>query len=287
MIDLHTHSTASDGTLAPAELADLAAETGLSAIALTDHDTLAGVAAAAARGQERGVEVVPGIELGLEWEKAGSMHMLGYFTSPEDAQLGEKLERLLRIRQERAQRIVERLRGLGIEITFERVDEISGGNSVGRPHVARALVEAGAVASVGEAFERYLSQGRPAYVQREMLGPEQGIGLIKSAGGVAVLAHPATLKLGWKSFAACLEELKGYGLDGIEVVWSGHNPRQRERFGELAQELGLLATGGSDFHGDTKPDIKLGSGLFGNVEVADSVLAALKERRARGRGASN
>jgi predicted metal-dependent phosphoesterase TrpH len=280
MIDLHAHSTASDGTLAPEELVDLAAETGLAAIALTDHDTLAGVPAAVARGKERGVDVVPGLELGLEWEKAGAMHLLGYFVPPEDEHFCGELERLRQIRLSRGQRIVEKLKGLGMEISFERVEEISGGNSLGRPHVARALVEQGAVANVNEAFDRYLSKGRSAYVQREMLTPEQGIRLIKSVGGVAVLAHPGTLKLGGRSLAKCVEELQGYGLDGIEVIWSGHNQRKRHALQALAQRLGLLATGGSDFHGESKPGIKLGRGLHGNVQVPDSVLAQLRERRA-------
>lgn len=283
MIDLHTHSTASDGTLTPAALVDLAAEGGLAAIALTDHDTVAGVPAALARGRERGVEVIPGVELGVQWEGAGSMHILGYCLPPEDGGLQEKLERLRQIRHERAQQIVSKLNGLGVEISFEQVKEIAGGNSMGRPHVARALMDLGAVASVREAFERYLKEGRPAYVEREMLTPKDGIALIKSVGGVAVLAHPATLRLGNESLGRAVEELKGEGLDGIEVVWSGHNRRQREAYQMLAQRLDLLATGGSDFHGENKPDIKLGRGLGGNVEVPDSVLTALRERCRAGR----
>lgn len=278
MIDLHTHSTASDGTLTPAALVDLAAEKGLAAIALTDHDTVAGVPAALARGEERGVEVIPGVELGVQWEGHGSMHILGYCLPPEDGGLQEKLERLQRIRYQRAQQIVGKLNGLGVEISFEQVEEIAGGNSIGRPHVARALMDIGAVASVREAFERYLKEGRPAYVAREMLSPKDAIAFIHSVGGVAVLAHPATLKLGNESLGRTVEELKSEGLDGIEVVWSGHSRRQREAYGALAQRLDLLATGGSDFHGENKPDIQLGRGLHGNVEVPDSVLAALRAR---------
>lgn len=276
MIDLHTHSTASDGTLAPAALVDLAAEKKLTAIALTDHDTVAGVPGALARGAEKGVEVIPGVEIGVRWETGGAMHLLGYYIRPDEAQLRERLEGLRLQRRQRAQRMVTLLNQLGVGITFSGVEHVATGESVGRPHVAQALLEAGAVRSPEEAFRRYLGRGRPAYVQRELPSPQEGIAWLKGAGGVAVLAHPCTLRLGRKELERWVEELKAHGLDGIEVFWSGHNRAQQERYGALAQRLGLLVTGGSDFHGATKPDIQLGSGLKGNVRVPESYLTALR-----------
>jgi len=280
MIDLHTHSTASDGTLEPAAVVDLAAERQLTALALTDHDTLAGLPAALAQGKKRGLEVVPGVELGIEWSGPGQMHLLGYCFRPDDAGLRERLRWLRDRRRERAQRIVEKLNAVGIAITLAQVEAAAGGEAIGRPHVARALIEAGVVSSIGEAFGRFLSPGRPGYEDKDELTPEQAIQLIRSAGGVAVVAHPVTLKLKGAALEAFLKELVGYGLEGLEAVWSGHSPEQMRELQALADKLGLVTTGGSDFHGDNKPDIQLGAGRHGNVQVPDSVLAALRHRAA-------
>lgn len=280
MIDLHTHSTASDGTLSPEALVDLAADKGLTALALTDHDTVAGIPPALARGAVRGIHVVPGMELGVRWDGAGQMHVLGYYIRHDDSHLGERLDWLRARRRERATRIVAKLNRLGVEIPFGRVEEITGGESIGRPHVARALLEAGHVASVSEAFDRYLSRGRPAFEEKEQLNPKEAVGLVKSSGGAAVLAHPGTLKLPTAQLSRCIEELKAYGLAGLETIWSGHNRAQVESYSALARRLGLLTTGGSDFHGENKPGIELGTGR-NNVEVPDSVLAALQNHRRR------
>lgn len=302
MIDLHTHSTASDGTLRPEELVELAAERGLSAMALTDHDTVAGVPAALERGEARGVHIIPGVELGIRWEGGGKMHLLGYYVRHQDGSLGERLEWLCERRRERAQRIVKKLNAAGIQISFAQVEEIAGGQftlqqssgwpgstglttserkarAIGRPHVARVLMEAGVVSNMGEAFGRFLSPGRPGYEDKEELGPEEAIKLLKSVGAVAVLAHPRTLKLDAAGLAQCVEELKSYGLDGLEAIWSGHSHEQMSAFKTLAKQMDLVATGGSDFHGENKPDIKLGSGRKNNVQVPDSVLEALRQRR--------
>jgi hypothetical protein len=283
MIDLHTHSTASDGSLSPAALVDLAAEKDLTAIALTDHDTVAGLPEALARGAERGVEVIPAIEIAVRWPQeerggdgGGAMHLLGYYVRLDDPALAKRLKGLRSQRRQRAQRMVALLNELGVEISFSRVEQVATGESIGRPHLARALLEVGAVGSHAEAFRRYLSRGRPAYVQRELPSPKEGIAWLQSAGGVAVLAHPSTLKLGRKELERCVEELKGYGLEGIEVFWSGHNRGQQESYRDLTQRLSLLVTGGSDFHGAAKPDIELGRGLRGNVQVPDSYLIALR-----------
>jgi len=260
----------------PAALVDLAAEKKLTAIALTDHDTVAGVPEALARGAEKSVEVIPGVEIGVQWDAGGAMHLLGYYVRPDDPQLRARLEGLRIQRRQRAQRMVTLLNELGVGITFSRVEHMATGESIGRPHVARALQEAGAVRSPDEAFRRYLSRGRPAYVQRELPGPQEGIAWLKAAGGVAVLAHPGTLRVGRKELERRVEELKGHGLDGIEVFWSGHNRAQQESYRVLAERLGLLVTGGSDFHGAAKSEIELGSGLKGNVRVPESYLSALQ-----------
>lgn len=279
MIDLHTHSTASDGTLSPEALIDLAADKGLAAIALTDHDTVDGIPSALARGEARGIHVVPGVELGVRWNGGGQMHILGYYLRHEDSTLRERLSWLRARRRERAQRIVDKLKVVGVEISYERVKEIAGGQSIGRPHVAQALIEAGAVHSVGEAFGRYLSPGRPGYEDKEELSVEEAIRLLKSSGGKAVLAHPATLKLNPDGLARCVEELKGHGLDGLEAIWSGHSAQQVDAYKSLARRMNLLTTGGSDFHGENKPDIQLGTGRKNNVQVPDSVLEALRRRQ--------
>ncbi|MGH9863346.1 MAG: PHP domain-containing protein [Candidatus Acidiferrales bacterium] len=276
MIDLHTHSTASDGTLTPEALVDLAAEKSLTAIALTDHDTVAGIEPATARGQLKGVHVVPGLEISVR-SLAGAMHILGYYVRVEDLKLQTHLAAWCAARQERAQRMVARLNELGYGISYASVQARAGSDSIGRPHVARALMETGAVRSVAEAFERYLRRGRPAFVPREMPEPKEGIGAIKAAGGVAVLAHPSTLGLKGEELAALVKDLKDCGLDGMEVHWSGHSASQRAVFAQLAQHLSLLETGGSDFHGDNKPGIQLGTGRRGNVRVPDSVLEKLRE----------
>jgi len=278
MIDLHTHSTASDGTLAPEAVVDLAAAQKLTALALTDHDTLAGLPPAIARGKKHSLEVVPGVELGIQWDGGGQMHLLGYLFRADDAGLVERLGWLRDRRRERAQRIIEKLKAAGVEISFERVEAAAGGESIGRPHVARALMEAGVVSSIGEAFGRFLSSGRPGYEDKDELTPEQAIQLIRAAGGVAVLAHPGTLKLKAGGLQRCVEELKSYGLAGLEAIWSSHSPEQVRDLQALAEKLGLITTGGSDFHGENKPDIQLGTGRRGNVQVPDSVLTSLRQR---------
>ena len=277
MIDLHTHSTASDGTLEPEALVELAAKKKLTAVALTDHDTVAGVPRAEAAGRRLGLEVVPGVEVSVEAEK-GAMHLLGYFVRPQDELLREKLSQWCHSRQQRARRMVARLAELGFEISYAQVEELAGSASIGRPHVARVLMKARVVRSVDEAFERYLRRGRPAYVPRQMPEAAEAIALIRSAGGVPVLAHPATLWLKGAELEARVKALRAQGLEGIEIHWSGHTTRQRRELLALAKKLGLAVTGGSDFHGDNKPGIQLGSGRRGNVRLPEALLDALRQR---------
>ncbi len=275
MIDLHTHSTASDGTLSPEALVELAAERGLSAIALTDHDTVAGVAPAQERGKALGVEVVPAVELGASLDGVGEIHLLGYFIDIKNKTLRDRLAWLRDERRSRGRKIVERLKDMGVSISVEQVEKIAKVGSVGRPHIARALVENGHVASMKEAFERYLKSTGPAYVKRELLNADEAIGLVREAGGVAVLAHPCTLGRKDRELPWVLQSLMAMGLEGIEVFYSQHTSEQVWQYEELAQRFGLLVTGGSDFHGANKPEIELGRGHT-TMQVPAKMLASLR-----------
>ena len=275
MIDLHTHSTASDGTLSPEELADLAAEKGLRAIALTDHDTVGGVAAALERGNHRRVLVIPGVELGARYNGGGQMHILGYYIDHRHPFLLDRLSWLRARRRERAEKIVSRLHEIDVPISRDRVFQLAGIGSLGRPHVARALLEAGHVRSVSEAFDRYLKEGAPAFIEKFQFTSRQAIRLIRTSGGVAVLAHPASLKLSPNGLEACVEQLISEGLGGIEVYWSKHSKSEIAYYEGVATRFGLIVTAGSDFHGINKPTIELGAQLHGQADEAH-VLDALE-----------
>jgi predicted metal-dependent phosphoesterase TrpH len=277
VIDLHTHSTCSDGSLTPAALAAAAAELKLEAVALTDHDTTAGVADFMAAAQAAGVRGLAGIEISAE-HHPGAMHMLGYFFDPAHVGLQQDLVRLRQGRSERNRQILDKLRVLGIELTWDEVHALAGGDVVGRPHFAQALIKRGHVKDKDEAFAKFLARGRPAYAERFRLSPAESIRMIRSAGGVPVLAHPCSLKLGQKQLRALLMELRTAGLEGLEVYHSEHHPNQTRLYHRLATELGLVMTGGSDFHGALMPDIKLGRG-FGGLRVPADLLPKLEARR--------
>lgn len=250
-IDLHAHSTASDGTDTPAELVRNAAAAGLDVVALTDHDTTRGHAEALAALPE-GLTLVTGAELSCRIDGI-SMHMLAYLFDPEDAALLAERELIRDDRVPRAQGMISRLRELGVPITWEQVARIAGDGSVGRPHVASALVELGVVDSVSDAFtEQWLADGGRAYVPKHETDPFEAIRLVKGAGGVTVFAHPAAAKRGRTVPESVIAELAGAGLDGIEVDHMDHEPATRARLRGLASELGLLTTGSSDYHGSRK-----------------------------------
>lgn len=259
-IDLHTHSTRSDGTFEPAEVVRRAAALGLDTIALTDHDTVDGLREAVSEGVATGVEVVPGIEFSAEYD-ATSVHVLCYWMDPEDAGLALELARLREDRFRRGEAMVERLRALGLPIEFDRVREIAGAATIVRPHIAQALVEAGVVATEREAFERYIADGRPGHVAKHALDPVDAVTLIREAGGACVLAHPGM----WGDQRSVPEELidrmAAAGLHGLEVDHPDHTPEQRERYRAMAGRLGLVATGGSDCHGARYEPVRLGSSL--------------------------
>jgi predicted metal-dependent phosphoesterase TrpH len=250
-VDLHTHSTASDGALPPAEVVAAAAHAGLAAIALTDHDTLDGVAEARAEGARQGVRVIPGVELSAT-SGEGEVHLLGLHLSRTEM-LERRLGGFRDARRERAARMVERLNELGVPITLEAVLSQAGTGALGRPHVARALVAGGWAHDLREAFDRWLGNGRPANVEKERLPLSEAIALVHDAGGLAVLAHP-----GADATRAWLEELRALGLDGVEVRHPGHTAEDVARIGALAEHLGLVPSGGSDWHGTMDGSRNLG-----------------------------
>jgi len=277
MIDLHAHSTCSDGSLTPEALAARGAEAGLNALALTDHDTTAGVAAFLAACEGLPMDGVGGVEISAAVPR-GTLHMLGYFVDPGPCELQDALAHIRGGREERNRTILANLNKLGFELTWEDVKAFSGDEVMGRPHFAQALMAGTYVRSKTEAFDRYLGKGKPAYADRFRLPPAESVALIAGAGGAAVLAHPFTLDLGPEALDRLVAELRAAGLAGIEAYYPEHSPRQREQYLALAEKHGLVATGGSDFHGELNPDIRLGVG-FGSLHVPDEVLDALRAHR--------
>lgn len=280
MIDLHTHTTASDGTLAPAALVALAKEKNLEAIAVTDHDTVGGVAEALAAGAAAGVEVVPGIEISAEYS-GGTLHILGYYIDSTDAQFLGNIGVLQKARADRNPTIIKKLQQLGMRIELEDVIVEAGNGQVGRPHFAQALLKKGYVKTTKEAFDRYLAKGAAAYCDKFRFPPDAAIAHIKSAGGIPVLGHPSSLNCrSAAELEAVVATMVQWGIMGIEVYYSDHNGEQTKLYEELARKHGLLTTGGSDFHGQAIKGVTLGSGR-GNLNVRYACLAAMKKRCGR------
>lgn len=280
-IDLHMHSTESDGSLSPELLMERAARLGLKTVALTDHDTVSGLHRAAARAEGLGMEFIPGIEISTHFEP-GTMHILGYFFDPEHPLLNEKLKDIQRARQERNPRIIEKLRAAGVDIDYEEVIRASGGGQVGRPHFAKVLVAKGVVRSSDEAFEKYLKKGAAAYVEKWRITPEEAVNFIAKAGGVASVAHPKLLELsGYDAIEELLTRLKEAGLGGLEVYHSSHHSAAAKNLRKIAERLDLVATGGSDYHGDSKKYAELGT--LGAGKQLDYTVVEELRRRARGR----
>jgi len=269
-IDLHSHSIASDGQYPPAEVAGLAAAAGLSAWALCDHDTVAGLLPAAEAAGRLGIRFIPGIELSAFLERR-EIHLLGHFVDPVHPTLMAFENLLADHRRQRMRTIVQRLAGLGVHVTEEAIERHSGGKTLGRPHVARAIVESGAVATVREAFDRFLGEGQPAYVARYRLEAADAVRLVRGAGGTVTIAHPGVSKLE----VAEVARLAAVGVSGIEAHHPDHNPSVKEKYLKAAALHGLVATAGSDYHGpDVSPDRKLGM-----VTMDEAALAALEARR--------
>jgi predicted metal-dependent phosphoesterase TrpH len=276
MIDLHSHSTVSDGSESPEHVVELAAAAGCTAVALTDHDSTDGVARAAARAGQLGIELVAGCEVSCS--ATGTMHVLCYFVGDGRSPLQDELARL---RDDRAVRNVEmarRLGELGLPVAIEEVTAEAGGVGVGRPHFAAVLVRNGAASSVQDAFDRYLAKGKPGYVPKARVDAASILDLATRSGGVASLAHPLSLGLEPTALARELQHLAELGLVGLECYYGRYDPATRGELVALADRLGLVATGGSDFHGTYKPDLSMGTGT-GDLDVPDRVVAELESRR--------
>jgi 3',5'-nucleoside bisphosphate phosphatase len=257
-IDLHAHTSESDGTMSPTEVVGLAVERNLDTVAITDHDTTSGLDEAAAAADEAGLALVPGIEFSAEYEGA-SLHVLAYWVDPQDEALRAELQRLNDSRFRRGELMVQKLQDLGYPVAFERVRDIAGGGLIARPHVAQAMVEAGIVPDEKTAFDRFISDDGPAAVPKHALHPLDALALIERAGGVCVLAHPGM----WKGQGSVPEELieamaEG-GMAGLEVDHPDHDEAQRARYRELAGRLGVAITGASDCHGARYDPMRLGS----------------------------
>ena len=271
LIDLHTHSTASDGLLAPAELARAAHVAGLTTIALTDHDITDGIAAAQDTGTAFGLEVISGVELNTELPDGGEAHVLGYFIDPGNTAFQERLAVRRSARERRGRQIVQKLQDIGLPITWEQVLRHAKG-AVGRPHVAEALIESGVVGSVPEAFDRYLARGKPGFVPREVFTPVEAVQTIRNAGGVASLAHPAYIAV----LDDLLASMVAAGLSGLECHYGQYDDATVRRLLSVAAQYHLIPTGGSDYHGPGIHPTPLG----GHPVPAES-LAELREAARR------
>jgi len=270
--DLHLHTTASDGSFRPAEVVALAEGKGFAVISITDHDTVDGLEEALQEGQKRGIEVIPGIELSTLYGDL-EVHILGYYIDREDKQLRSLLRRFIESRKTRAFKMIEKLNEMGIDITAERVKELAGSEFVGRPHIAKAMVEKGYISEVSEAFtEDYIGRGGRAYVERFKLSPEEAIGLILDIGGVPVLAHPGYLSSGESLDDGMIGRFVESGLKGIEVFYSKHTEKQTQYYMDIAKRYRLLVTGGSDCHGHNGDGI-----LMGTIKLSCGYVKALKE----------
>ena len=278
MIDLHVHTSMSDGTLSPVSLVRLAAAKGIRAIAVTDHDTVAGVCPAQAEGELLGVEVIAGVEISTQWV-TGILHILGLFIDPYDRLMLNSLDYLRRCRLERIPKILDRLSDCNVLISSNEVNRQAVGGVPGRPHVAEIMVQKGYVKTIQEAFDRYLKKGAPAYVEKVKLPPIEAVKLITRVGGLAVLAHPYSLN---ENEPECLEkilrDLISYGLQGIETYYPRHTPQQTKAYLDLARKLDLLVSGGTDFHGSNKPEVQLGI-IPGRDPIPYSLLDHLKTRK--------
>ena len=273
-IDLHVHTNASDGKYSPTELVSLAARNGLGLLAITDHDTISGIAPALEAARVfPDLKIIPGVEISSH-APGSEVHVLGYFINYEDPELLIQLAALGDSRQERARAIVDKLRGLGLDISLERVQQIAGEGSIGRPHIAQALMEKGYVSSFQEVFTRYIGQGGPAYVERIKLTPDEAVELILKSGGLPVLAHPSTIN----DAEAVISRLAAGGLVGMEAYYKDYTDEQRRYMVSLAHRYKLIATGGSDFHGiDEATEVMLGDACVPR-ECGENLIRLARER---------
>lgn len=272
-IDLHVHTTASDGTMRPRDVVSLAAMLGLKAIALTDHDTMAGLQEAGETGELMGVSIVPGIEISCDY-RGKEVHVLGYFLDPEAEKLKEYMAWVQESRRIRNEKILEKLQKKGFDISLTALEAEYPAANLGRTHIARKLMELGAVQNVKEAFRRYLDVGRSCYVAREYIPFAEGAKLIRDCGGVAVLAHPLQYGFTRTELEALVKAAVEAKFTGMEILYTGYTQNDVNKLYDLAEKYTLLPTGGSDFHGDNKPGVQLGSG-DGKLAVPAYMLAML------------
>lgn len=274
-IDLHIHSTDSDGTLSPYEILDLAESLNLSVIAITDHDSIDGIKKLIQSKILSPVKLLTGVEISTSppdfLDKSGSLHVLGYAIKIDDEALNKTLDKLQKARKDRNPKIIKKLNQLGIDLSMDEVCQYSGNGQLGRPHIAGLMVKKGFSNSIKEAFDKYLAKGKAAYIEKYKVDCSKAINIIRCAGGVPVLAHPGLLNIKDQDlFEKLIKYLKNKGLMGIEVYYSEHTKQQTVYYFNIAEKYDLLPTGGSDFHGSLKPDIKMGTGK-GNLNIPYSV----------------
>ncbi len=284
-IDLHTHSTASDGTFTPTEVVERAIEKKLAAVALTDHDTIEGVAEAMEAGKNADIEVIPGIELSCYYQlpknepskrDSVEIHILGLYIDYTNEEFKEEIQKLKQARIERNNRMIQLFQDAGIPMTLEKLNKGNPTTVITRAHFARVLIEEGIVKTKEQAFNKYLGIGCPFYLPKPDITPHHVISLIRKAGGVPILAHPMLYKLSTGQIWTLIKTMKFYGVKGIEAYHSAHNSYQTNRLRSMANQCGMIISGGSDFHGDNKPGIDIGTG-YGHLRVIERVLDNIKE----------
>ncbi len=273
LIDLHTHSTCSDGSMSPRELVRHAANKGLAAIALSDHDSVSGVKDAMDEGKKVGVEVVPAIELSVQSET--ETHILGYYIDIDHPLLKEALDSVMDARNRRTLNTCQKLNDLGFNVTMEEAYSIAPSGLIGRAHFARIMMEKGYISSVKEGFDKWLGVGKPAYDGSQALTARQAVELIKNIGGYSYVAHPHLIRISDDELRVFLTDLKKHGLCGIEGYYNDYTPEMQEKFQSMAKELGLKISGGTDFHAKMKPHIEIGIGQ-GNMAIPYSVLENIR-----------
>ncbi len=273
-VDLHLHSTRSDGTDTPSGLVALALQAGLTAIALTDHDTLAGIAEARAAAAHTSLQVISATEISAQWPQ-GAMHIAAYWIEPGPGPLQDRLAAIRAARQLRNTQILAALRELGMDLDPSELAPGPESEVIGRPHMAAALVRRGFVPSAEAAFDLYLGRGRPAYRPRERLSPEEAVTLVHQSGGVAVLAHPHTLATAADDFSTAFDSVRRLGMDGVECYCPDYSPESRRSLVDTARKLGMIPSGGSDYHGSFRPHIRLGVGR-GDLLVPDETVEELR-----------
>lgn len=281
MIDLHAHTTGSDGDKTPEELIDLAIKLNLKALAITDHDTTESLQRAVDYAKDKDIILVPGVEFGTKIDK-GEMHILGLFIDYKNKELNKKLQKLIEARNVRNKKFVDEFNKIGFDITMEELEEVSGGKAIGKPHFAKVFLNKGYIKENRELFKKYFNKPPFEQIKRKSFLPKEVIEIIKEANGIAILAHPQSLKLNEKELREKVAELKSYGLDGLECYHSKQTPEEMELFKKIAKENNLLISKGSDYHGPiTKPNIELGTGINNNIvsKEEDEILESLLNKR--------